>query len=326
VKTLILTPEKEKLEDIIAKAVSVLRSSGVVVFPTETVYGIGADAFNLTAVNKIFEIKGRAKDNPLIFHVSSTTMVEKLAHINSFAKKIVKTFWPGPLTLVLKSKVDRKYSFGLDTVAVRMPENYIALKLIESLDSPVVAPSANISGKPSSTDFIHVYNDFNGKVDCIIDGGKTVYGIESTVIDVSEENVCYLLRPGAFSVEDLEEKGIKVVLPESNELKKRSPGTRYRHYAPDKPLFLFENENELATIYEEIKNKKVGYMGLFDTNFKTSEKIVFKNLVEYAKMLFATLRYLDCKNIDVIVAELPSNKGLGRAVRDRLLRASGVSR
>lgn len=323
-KTLILKLEKKNLENIIAKAVSVLKNSGIVIFPTETVYGIGADAFNLAAVNKIFEIKGRAKDNPLIFHVSSITMVENLAHINRLAKKIIKTFWPGPLTLVLKSKIDKKYSFGLETVAVRMPENYIALRLIESLESPIVAPSANISGKPSSTDFAHVYNDFNGKVDCIIDGGKTVYGIESTVIDVSEDDNCYLLRPGAFSIEDLEEKGIRVILPENKELKKRSPGTRYKHYAPDKPLFLFENEDDLANIYEKLKDRKVGYMGLFDTNFRTSEKVVFKNLKEYAKMLFATLRYLDSKNIDVILAELPTNKGLGRAVRDRLLRASGL--
>ncbi len=322
-KTLILTPEKENLENIISKAVAVLKNSGVVVFPTETVYGIGADAFNLDAVNKIFEIKGRAKDNPLIFHVSSFKMLEKLAHINRLAKKIIKTFWPGPLTLVLKSKIDKKYTFGLDTVAVRMPENYISLKLIESLGNPIVAPSANISGKPSSTDFAHVYNDFNGKVDCIIDGGKTVYGIESTVIDVSEEDICYLLRPGAFSIEDLEEKGIMVVLPENKELKKRSPGTRYRHYAPDKPLFLFENKDELLSLYEKLKDKKWGYMAMKDINLVLEEKVIFKNVTEYGRMLFATLRYLDSKNIDVIVAELPENIGLGRALRDRLIRASG---
>lgn len=321
-KTLILKPEKNNLEEILSKAISILKAGGTLVFPTETVYGIGADAFNSSAVDKIFEIKGRARDNPLIFHISSFKMLESLAYLNSLAKKIVRIFWPGPLTLVLKSKIDKQFTFGLDTIAVRMPENYIALKLIEAFGSPIVAPSANISGKPSSTDFHHVFQDFNGKVDCIIDGGKTVYGIESTVIDVTENEFCYLLRPGAFSIEDLEEKGFKILLPQNVELKKRSPGTRYRHYAPDKPVFLFENRVELLNLYEKFKSKKCSYMGILDIDLVFDEKILFKNMTEYGKMLFATLRYLDSTNIDVIIAELPPDKGLGRAIRDRLIRAS----
>ncbi|MCX7771148.1 MAG: L-threonylcarbamoyladenylate synthase [Proteobacteria bacterium] len=320
-KTLILESIQTSVEEIADKSASILKKGGIVIFPTETVYGIGADAFNTKAVDKVFEIKKRAKDNPLIFHVFSEKMIEEIGEINQIAKKIIKEFWPGPLTIVLKSKIDKKFTFGLDTIAVRMPENLIALKIIEKLGNPIVAPSANISGKPSSTDFEHVYHDFYGKVDCIINGGNTVYGIESTVIDVTEREAV-LLRPGSLAIEEIEKLGIKVIITEAIELKKRSPGTRYRHYAPDIPVILFQNKKELLQILEENRGKKIGYMGLYNP-LKTFEKtIVFKSLEEYGRMLFSTLRYFDAQKLDLIIAQLPEKKGLGRAISDRLLRAS----
>lgn len=323
--TIILSAKENPVDDIADRAASYLRNGGIVVFPTETVYGIGADAFNTNAVEKIFNIKKRAKDNPLIFHISSEDMLNSIAETTSLAKKLIKHFWPGPLTLVLKSKIEKKFTFGLDTIAVRMPENLLALKIIEKLGNPVVAPSANISGKPSSTDFEHVLQDFNGKVECIVDGGGTVYGIESTVIDISE-NKAILLRPGALSIEDIENLNIKVVLAEKMELKKRSPGTRYRHYAPDKPLILFENIDDLKDILNQHKNTKIGYMGLSEPSLKIDIRITFRSLVEYGRMLFSSLRYFDSVDVDMIIAQLPEDKGIGRAIRDRLVRASGTEK
>lgn len=319
--TLILHTKENSIDEIATKSADILKNGGIVIFPTETVYGVGADAFNINAVEKIFSVKGRAKDNPLIFHISSVRLLDVIAEVSTVAKKLIKNFWPGPLTLVLRSKIDKIYTFGLDTVAIRMPENLIALKIIEKLGNPVVAPSANISGKPSSTDFNHVLHDFYGKVDCIINGGSTVYGIESTVIDLSENKVV-LLRPGALSVEEIEKLGIKVTLADKKELKMRSPGTRYRHYAPDKPLILFENKNELRNILNRYKNKRIGYMGICKDLSKIDNEIIFENLEQYGRMLFSSLRYFDALDIDLIIAELPENKGIGRAIRDRLLRAS----
>lgn len=323
VNTLILDTKEHSIDEISDRAVSILKKGGLVIFPTETVYGIGADAFNIKAVKKIFDVKGRAKDNPLIFHIFSENMLNKVAEVTPLAKKLIKKFWPGPLTLVLKSRIDKKFTFGLDTIAVRMPENLVALKIIEKLGSPIVAPSANISGKPSSTDFYHVLHDFDGKVDCIINGSSTVYGIESTVIDISE-NVIVLLRPGALSIEDIEQLGIKITIADKKELKRRSPGTRYRHYAPDSPLILFENKEEVKDILNKHTNKKIGYMGINKPILKLDKVITFKHLEEYGRMLFSTLRYFDSLDVDLIIAELPENKGMGRAIRDRLIRASGT--
>ncbi len=323
--TIILSTKENSVDEIANRAAYILRSGGLVVFPTETVYGVGADAFNINAVNKIFDIKKRAKDNPLIFHIFSLDMLNTIAEITPLAKKLIKHFWPGPLTLILKSKIERKFTFGLDTIAVRMPDNLIALKIVEKLRKPVVAPSANISGKPSSTDFEHVLQDFHGKVDCIVNGGGTVYGIESTVIDISE-NKAILLRPGALSIEDIENLDIKVALADKWELKKRSPGTRYRHYAPDKPLILFENQSDLKSMLDLYNNAKIGYMGTYKLMFDLDKKIIFRNLEEYGRMLFSTLRYFDSVDVDIIIAQLPENKGIGRAIRDRLIRASGIDR
>lgn len=319
--TLILDSISSSIKFIASKSAKILEKGGIVIFPTETVYGIGANAYDLDAVKKIYEIKGRKKDNPLIFHVANLNMLEEVAVVSGNIIKIVNEFMPGPLTLVLKSKIPKKYTFGLDTVAVRMPDNLIALKMIEHLSKPVVAPSANISGKPSATDFSHVFDDFNGKVDAIIDGGFTVYGIESTVIDVTSQPFL-LLRAGAVSLEDLQNKGVILSFPNKLEALKRSPGTRYKHYAPNALVVPFESKEELAEKIKSLNDKKSALIAVNLYRRHFDKIIVFKDLNEYARLLYATFRYLDALKIDVIFAELPENKGIGLAVRDRIIRAS----
>ncbi len=308
----------EYIADICA---DVLINSGIVIFPTETVYGIGAHAFRKDAVEKIFKIKGRKRDNPLIFHVSNYDMIYSLADVSGRVKKIIEEFMPGPLTVVLKSRISKEFTFGLETIALRMPDNLVALKIIEKLSFPVVAPSANISGRPSGTDFSHVFEDFNGKVDVIINGGKTVFGIESTVIDMTTEPFS-LLRPGAVSKEELEEKGVNVVFPETEDLLKRSPGTRYRHYAPNALVVPVNTESELHEKMKDYRGKKVAFIGLNPVKSIFFKEVIFHNVAEYGRLLYATLRYLDAVSVDVIFAFLPEKTGIGLAICDRLKRAS----
>ncbi len=311
----------EGIDKVTEACADVLSKGGLVVFPTETVYGIGADAYNLDAVNKIFEVKHRKRDNPLIFHVANINTLLALAEVSDRVLEIVDAFMPGPLTLVLKSKIDKRYTFGLETIAVRMPDNLIAVELIKKLSSPIVAPSANISGKPSGTDFIHVVEDFDGKVDAIIDGGATVYGLESTVIDVTTHPYL-LLRAGAITIEELKEKGFPVVIPESLDILKRSPGTRYKHYAPEAMVFPFETESELSKAIEKFTEKKVALLGIKDFKGSFYKKVIFEDITEYARLLYSTFRYMDAAGVEVILAQLPENQGLGIAIRDRIIRAS----
>ncbi|GAB4437092.1 MAG: L-threonylcarbamoyladenylate synthase [bacterium] len=320
-QTLILDLVTQPVSLIAAKSAELLSRGGLVIFPTETVYGIGADPYNLEAVERIFQIKGRKRDNPLIFHISNLDMLSELAYVPKSVETVIEEFMPGPLTLVFKSKIERKYTFGLDTVAVRMPDNLIALEMIEKFGKPVVAPSANISGKPSGTDFLHVFEDFNGKVDLIINGGTTVFGIESTVIDVTGESFM-LLRAGAVALEDLQEKGVFVYAPEKEHLLKRSPGTRYKHYAPNALVIPFETEEELILKMEVFKDKKSALIGIHTTSKEFAKKIIFNDVNEYARFLYSTFRYLDALKIEVIFAEMPDNRGIGLAVRDRIKRAS----
>lgn len=309
------------LDKVASEAAEILKNGGIVAFPTETVYGIGANPFNLDAVKKIYYIKGRNSDNPLIFHVSKPETIYEIAEVPTKVEKIIKNFMPGPLTLVLKSKIDKKFTFGLETIAVRIPDNLIALRLIDRFSLPIVAPSANISGKPSGTHFKHVVQDFLGKVDVIIDGGHTVYGIESTVIDVTSEPFL-LLRPGAFSFEELQEVGVDIVLPHKKEMLKRSPGTRYRHYAPNAVVISVQYSDNFSEIVSAYKGRNIAYIGINDPSFKFAKTFIFNDIYEYARLLFSTFRYLDAIGIEIILAELPEKSGIGVAVADRITRAS----
>jgi len=309
---------------ILAGAARILRAGGLVAFPTETVYGLGANALDEDAVLSIFRAKGRPSDNPLIVHVSSEQELTRIvSSVTPVARKLIRHFWPGPLTLVLSSQGNFPpiVTAGLDTVAVRMPSNKIARDLIRLSGVPVAAPSANRSGRPSPTDAAAVLTDLGEKVDIILDAGPTHVGVESTVVDVTEDRVV-LLRPGGTSLEDIEKVAGPVVTAGCPEKAKASPGTRYRHYAPLVPLFLWEED---GTFWDsppcDINN--AGYVGMIAPPVTVADRIIFSGLEEYARGLFSALRELEGRGVKTIIAQMPSSEGLGMALRDRLKRASG---
>ena len=324
-----VNPENPE-ENKIGIAAEVIKKGGLVAFPTETVYGLGADALNEKAVRKIFEVKGRPADNPLIVHVSSVEQIYEIAQPNKVAKKLIDAFFPGPLTLVMKNKkVPKITTAGLDTVAIRMPDHKVALKLIELSETPIAAPSANKSGKPSPTKAEHVFEDLGNLVDVIIDGGETKIGLESTVVDTTVYPV-EILRPGAITKEELEEY-VDVKYAEDFSVAK-SPGMKYRHYAPDAETIVlvgkdfFKKAMQIAEDFVK-KGYRVGIAGL-DLEDKRDE-VIYKNLgrslEDMAKNLFNVLRELD-KECDVIIIQGVEEKGIGKAIMNRLYKAGRVFR
>jgi L-threonylcarbamoyladenylate synthase len=316
--------------DIIEQAAAMIRRGGLVAFPTETVYGLGADAMNEQAVQKIFQAKGRPADNPLIVHVNSREMLKRVAfEVSDQAEALMEKFWPGPLALVLKrkSEVAPTVSAGLETIAARMPANKIALALIETADTPIAAPSANVSGRPSPTSAAHVLRDLDGRIEMILDGGATNIGIESTVLDVTGE-APLILRPGWVTREMIAETIGEVRQAISEDELKRSPGTRFRHYSPRARVILLENVSsefiyKLCT--DLLKTESIGLISktpvfIDDSRFTA---ILFADRAEdYARRMYAALRELDEKNPSVIVVEGISQEGEGAAVMDRLRRAA----
>jgi L-threonylcarbamoyladenylate synthase len=317
-------------EEAIEQAARIIGGGGLVAFPTETVYGLGADAMNEQAVQKIFQAKGRPADNPLIVHLNSPDMLRRVAlEVSDKAEALMEKFWPGPLTLVLqrRAEVAPTVSAGLETIAVRMPDHRIALALIEKADTPIAAPSANISGKPSPTSAAHVLRDLDGRIDLVIDGGATNIGIESTVLDVTQE-VPLILRPGWVTRDMIAETIGEVRQAISEDELKRSPGTRYRHYSPRARVILLENPSgefiyNLCT--ELLKTEAVGLISktpvfIDDSRFAA---ILFTDRAEdYGRRMYAALRELDEKKPGVIVVEGISEEGEGAAVMDRLKRAA----
>lgn len=313
------TTETERLE--IERAAEFIRDGKLVAFPTETVYGLGANALDADAVRKTYEAKGRPSDNPLILHVASVKMAEKVVELNGMARTLMEKFWPGPLTLVLPAKeiVPSATRGGLETAAVRMPDNRIALELIRAADLPVSAPSANKSGRPSPTDAQTVRGDLGSAVAQVLDGGETKIGVESTVIDVTGSSPV-LLRAGGLPKEKIEEAlGLEVLLPQDKNIIKRSPGTRYRHYAPKLPLLPAKAENAEKTA----QGRKYAWMGTSEISGSPVKKLIFKSEEEYAHEVFRALRKLEKSGVEIIIAEIPSEKGIGLAIKDRLNRAAG---
>ena len=315
-----LNPESE----IIALAANIIKSGGLVAFPTETVYGLGANALDPEAVSRIYLAKGRPSDNPLILHVSNLSQAESLVHMNDKARMLAKRFWPGSLTLVLPAKeiIPSKTRGGLETAAIRCPDNAVALELIKASGVPIAAPSANTSGRPSPTDSDSVYNDMNGKIDLILDSDSIKVGIESTVIDISDPERVLLLRPGGMSRALIEEAlNMPLERPEhDSDSKRRSPGTRYKHYAPSIPVVIFRENISIPD--------SAGYMGLhepvLEPDKKFAREIIFASYADYARGLFSGFRELEHQGLSCILVEWPEDdSGINEGLRDRIIRAAG---
>lgn len=313
----------------IARAAALLKGGGLVAFPTETVYGLGANALDGSAVEKIFKAKGRPSDNPLIVHIYDINQVSSLVlEVNDNAKRLMEAFWPGPITIVMKKsdKIPSSVSAGLDTVGVRMPENPVALRFLKACGVPVAAPSANTSGKPSPTLASHVAEDLDGKIDAIIDGGQCSVGLESTVIDVSSE-VPMLLRPGGITFEQLTEVLGHVVL--AFECKEgaapRSPGLKYQHYSPSAPVYVVRGDFDEYVIQNSKKYEKVGVITSNKADYPSNciVKRFDSEPASYAANLFAYLRSLDGEGVQVIFAQDIDCKGINLATNNRLYKAAG---
>ncbi len=336
-KTKILKINPKKIDlDKIKIAAEVIKKGNLVAFPTETVYGLGADALNEEAVTKIFQAKKRPFNDPLIVHIADIEELHRLSkQVPSVVLKLAKAFWPGPLTLVLKKSelVLDIITAGLDTVAIRMPANNIALSLIREAKNPIVAPSANLFGRTSPTNAQHVVDDLDGKIEMIIDGGKTKVGVESTVLDITARPV-RVLRAGGISVEQLKEVIGQVKIGEELERGFRSPGMLISHYSPYARLILVEDKGEaqvekarrLASEYKA-QGFKVGIMAKEENQNKYNGfevKVIGKGaeLEMCATNLFSTLRSFDKEGFEIIIAEGLEEQGLGLAIMERLRKAA----
>ena len=313
------------------EAAMCLKNGGTVIFPTETVYGLGADALNEKAVEKIYTAKGRPSDNPLIVHIAEKDDIKPLVkEVTPKARALMDAFFPGPLTIILpkSDKIGKTVSGGLDTVAVRMPINETAHALIKASGCPIAAPSANTSGLPSPTRAKYVIDDMMGKIDAIIDGGDCEYGVESTVITLAAE-VPTLLRPGAITKEMLESViGEVYVAPavlegmKDNEVA-ASPGMKYKHYAPKAKVVIVKGDKEK---YEKFVNsRKNAYALCFDGDNIAIPKVTYgreNDDLSQARELFDALRHLDELGAKKVYAHIPHKDGVGMAVYNRLIRAA----
>ncbi|NFP92912.1 L-threonylcarbamoyladenylate synthase [Clostridium sporogenes] len=330
-------------EHVISKAGNILRQGGLVVFPTETVYGLGANALDKDAVKKIFEAKGRPQDNPLIVHISKVKDIEKLVEeIPPIAQKLMDKFWPGPMTIILKKKdiIPNETSASLDSIGIRMPSNKIAMELISMAGVPIAAPSANLSGKPSPTDLETCIEDLDGRVNMILGGDNSEVGVESTVIDCTINPPC-ILRPGGITLEMLKEVDSDIYIDPAimkkpdKELRPKAPGMKYRHYAPKAPLKIIKGDlnKTIEKINEMVQNyidaeKKVGIIATDETidNYKKGEVVSIgsrKDLNTIAHNLFYVLRTFDEKNVDLILSEAFEEKDMGVAIMNRLKKSAG---
>lgn len=310
-------------ESVLKEAAECIQKGGLVAFPTETVYGLGADSFNSDAVKKIYLAKGRPSDNPLISHIASIDDVGLLAReVTEDAKKLMEAFWGGPLTIILKRKenVPSVISAGLDTVSVRMPSHSVANTLIRLAKTPIAAPSANLSGSPSPTTFEHCRMDMDGRCDIIIDGGSCDIGVESTVVDMTGE-VPVILRPGAVTLEDIVEVCGKGIFGGEYADAPKCPGMKYTHYSPKAEVFAVEDITKLSLTDDEVGIITYeSYKNTLDTGKFYSAG---ESDMDYAARLFYLLRKADEDGIKTIYASLPENKGIGTAIRNRLLKSAG---
>ena len=344
---IIKVSESSPLTKDLIDAIELIKAGEVVAFPTETVYGLGANALNANAVSKIFKAKGRPADNPIIVHVSSYEMFSEVTSIQAHhddIRKLQHSFWPGPLTLIVakSEKVPYITTGNLETVAVRMPVHPVALELIKQSNIPIAAPSANISGRPSPTTAQDVFEDMKGKIPMIIDAGHSIIGLESTVLDISDPNrTPMILRPGKITKDQIEAcigKKIEIldvndILQKTTNLKVKSPGLKYRHYAPKADVVLVSNLNDFLDSYNELKQQKKSIGIICDSkhlpDLKNKDIIVEKSLIynystleEFGSNLYLKLRELDAKNVSTILIIFNEKRGFAEAIFNRLVKAS----
>ncbi|MBR5021697.1 MAG: threonylcarbamoyl-AMP synthase [Oscillospiraceae bacterium] len=321
-------------------AAEIIKNGELVAIPTETVYGLGADGLNPDAVAKIFAAKGRPQDNPLILHIADAADLEKFCHsIPESAWALAEKFWPGPLTMVLPAKdiVPKCTTAGLPTVAVRCPDCEITRQIIRKAGVPVAAPSANISGKPSTTTAKHVYHDHNGKIPLIVDGGPCRVGVESTIIDLTDEKP-RLLRPGGITVEAMAEIVGEIVIDKAvtgsidKDTVVKAPGMKYRHYAPECSVIIVDGSTEAAARYIKKRYQPGNRVLCFEEEldaFSAFAPLSYGKEADTDTLLaglFAALRELDDPSIGTVFARCPAGSGKGMAVQNRLLKAAGFHR
>ena len=329
-------------DEALKRAGQCIKDGGLVAFPTETVYGLGGDGLNEVAAKNIYLAKGRPSDNPLILHINDQKMLGRIvSEVTPMAKKIMTVFCPGPITIILPKSdiVPKAVTGGLDTIAVRMPDNDIARALIKYADTPIAAPSANISGRPSPTTAQAVYKDLQSRIDMVLDGGACQFGVESTIVDCTED-VPIILRPGAITKEMLEEifpvVKIDKAIVGANVVPK-APGMKYKHYAPKVDMILIEGDNKkMSSSIKEIlhkyenEGKKVGLLVSDEVANELNHQNTFsygsqENLAQIASEIYEGLRYFDDKDVDIILAQGTTDKGIGLAIMNRLHKASGFN-
>lgn len=337
-QTKVWTVDKKELSKeqtlLLQEAGMWIREGKLVAFPTETVYGLGADAFSDEAVQHIFEAKGRPSDNPLIVHIGDKSQLEELVkEIPEKAKVLMEAFWPGALTLIFKARpvIAKNVTAGLDTVGIRIPSHPVARALLKESQVPVAAPSANRSGRPSPTTAEHVLLDLDGRIDGIVDGGETGIGLESTVLSVVQDPPT-LYRPGGVTVEEIEAVIGKIMVDpalQNTEEQPKSPGMKYAHYAPKAAVVLVDQPDDLLNLIAEAK-KRGEKVGVFATVSSTvdlaDEVIVAKSMEQVARMLYGTLREFDRRNVTTVFIESVPRDGLGLAIMNRLEKAAGAKR
>lgn len=316
------------------RAAQLLQSKAVVAFPTETVYGLGADATSSQAIRGIYQAKGRPSDNPLIVHIAQRSqLMELTTHVPPKAQQLMDQFWPGPLTIILNVKrqaVAPEVTAGLSTIAIRMPDHAIALNLIAQAGRPIAAPSANTSGKPSPTTAQHVMDDLAGKIAAIVDGGETGVGLESTVIDLTSD-VPTILRPGGVSAEAIMSciGPVEVASGDKQSSVPKSPGMKYRHYSPDQPVWIVETDWSDVVAKLLKKGEKIGILASDDvlSQFQAEAVATYSlgaqsDVIQASQLLYSGLRALDQTEATIILVQAHPKTGLGVAYMNRLEKAS----
>ena len=331
-KTKLLTTSEKDINT----AGGIIADGGLVAFPTETVYGLGASAFDTGAAKKIYAAKGRPSDNPLIVHIADKLQLSDIAaEIPNEAKIVIDKFMPGPITVILKKKpsVPDTVTAGLQTVAIRFPSNETAQRLIKAAGVPIAAPSANLSGKPSPTTAAHVIADMTGRIDAIIDGGACDVGVESTIVDFTGDKP-EILRPGGVTYDDLKAVGLDIIINKNilksigaNEVPK-SPGMKYKHYAPNAEVTVVEGEKDavqkkIKELLKGVDGKTAGVLAMYGAEYDDAVILTAgESNREYAKNLFSALREFDNLGVEIVFAEFCEKDGYGLAVKNRLYKAA----